>query len=31
MVGRGRGGIENEEGIASDVKGKSAVKGSRDL
>ena len=30
MVGRGRGGIENKEGIASGVKGESADKGPRD-
>lgn len=31
MVGRERGGIENEEGIANDVKGNFADKGPRDF
>lgn len=31
MVGRKRGGIENKEVIAYDVKGNSADKGSKDL
>lgn len=30
-VGKGRVGIENEEGIANDVKGKFADKGPRDF